>query len=100
MDIDWATLKAEATKAMKKAYAPYSNFPVGAAALTDKGEIISGSHTGAIRTWDLGANKCAHELMPEGDTPIASVAIAADASLVAAANFNGSCFFWAPGDEE
>jgi G protein beta subunit-like protein len=66
----------------------------------NQGELISGSHAGAIRTWDLAANKCSHELLPEGDTPVASVAVAADASLVAAANFNGSCFFWAPGDEE
>lgn len=66
----------------------------------NQGEIVSGAHTGAIRTWDLGAAKCSHELLPEGDTPIASVAIAADASLLAAANFNGSCFLWAPGGEE
>ena len=56
MDIDWATLKAEATKAMKKAYAPYSNFPVGAAALTDKGEIISGCN---VENASYGLGLCA-----------------------------------------
>ena len=66
----------------------------------NQGELISGSHTGAVRTWDIGANKCTHELLPEGDTPISAVAITADAGLVAASNFNGSCFFWAPGDAE
>jgi cytidine deaminase len=42
MEIDWKQLTAVATAAMQKAYAPYSNFPVGAAALTDDGRIISG----------------------------------------------------------
>jgi cytidine deaminase len=56
VDIDWATLKAEATKAMKKAYAPYSNFPVGAAALTDKGEIISGCN---VENASYGVTLCA-----------------------------------------
>ena len=56
MEIDWAALKAEATKAMKKAYAPYSNFPVGAAALTDKGEIISGCN---VENASYGVGLCA-----------------------------------------
>jgi cytidine deaminase len=42
MNIDWNTLKQEAIAAMKKAYVPYSKFPVGAAALTDDGRIVSG----------------------------------------------------------
>ena len=63
----------------------------------NQGELISGDHGGAIRLWDLTANKCSAELVPEGDTPVASLAIAVDASLLAAANFNGNCYFWAPG---
>ena len=66
----------------------------------NQGELISGSHMGALRTWDIGANKCSHELVPEGDTPVSSVAITSDASIVAASNFNGSCFFWTPGETE
>ena len=42
MEIDWESLKAEAIKAMGSAYAPYSHFPVGAAALVDDGRIVSG----------------------------------------------------------
>ena len=64
----------------------------------NQGELISGDHTGAVRVWDLAANKCSSELVPEGDTPISSVAIAGDASLVAAGNFNGNCYFWSPGE--
>ena len=43
MDIDWSKLTAAATEAMHNAYAPYSNYPVGAAALVDDGRIISGA---------------------------------------------------------
>ena len=65
----------------------------------NQGELISGDHAGAVRVWDLVANKCSSELVPEGDTPVSSVSIAGDASLLAAANFNGTCFFWAPPTE-
>ncbi|WP_196837087.1 cytidine deaminase [Zhihengliuella flava] len=39
---DWDRLKEAAQSAMGKAYAPYSKFPVGAAALTSDGRLISG----------------------------------------------------------
>jgi cytidine deaminase len=39
---DWASLKERATQAMARAYAPYSKFPVGAAALVDDGRVIVG----------------------------------------------------------
>ena len=43
MDVrDWAMLRAAATEAMGRAYAPYSGFPVGAAALVDDGRIVTG----------------------------------------------------------
>lgn len=42
MEIDWAGLRAAATEAMRKAYAPYSNFPVGAAGLVDDGRTVIG----------------------------------------------------------
>ena len=35
MEIDWDLLRAEALEAMKKAYVPYSKFPVGVAALVE-----------------------------------------------------------------
>lgn len=38
----WETLHKEAVRAMRLAYAPYSKFPVGAAALVDDGRIVSG----------------------------------------------------------
>jgi len=42
LEIDWKQLTAVAKTAMEKAYAPYSNFPVGVAALVDDGRVISG----------------------------------------------------------
>ena len=34
----------KAIEAMENSYSPYSNFPVGAAVLTEEGEIITGSN--------------------------------------------------------
>lgn len=41
-DFDWEALRAEATEAMRHAYAPYSGYRVGAAALVDDGRRVSG----------------------------------------------------------
>jgi len=38
----WAKLRKAAVAAMKQAYAPYSTFPVGAAALVTDGRIVTG----------------------------------------------------------
>ena len=67
----------------------------------NQAELISADHSGTLRVWDLAAGKCAAELCPEVDSPLSSVGIAADASIVVAANFNGSVFCWRPraGDE-
>lgn len=40
--IDWPALRTAAREIMSKAYAPYSRFPVGAAALVDDGRIVVG----------------------------------------------------------
>jgi cytidine deaminase len=42
VEINWPALRAAASDAMERAYAPYSNYPVGAAALTDSGRIVAG----------------------------------------------------------
>ncbi len=42
VSIDWDRLVEEARAVMLRAYAPYSNFPVGAAGLVDDGRIITG----------------------------------------------------------
>src|ERR671928_1934629 len=40
--IDWPALRRAALEAMGRAYAPYSKFPVGAAALVDDGRVVVG----------------------------------------------------------
>ncbi|MFF1908378.1 cytidine deaminase [Kitasatospora sp. NPDC003701] len=40
--IDWEALRAAAREAMTHAYAPYSRFRVGAAALVDDGRVVTG----------------------------------------------------------
>ncbi len=41
-DFDWDSLKARAIEAATHAYAPYSHFPVGAAAQVDDGRVVVG----------------------------------------------------------
>ncbi|HEY1488069.1 MAG TPA: cytidine deaminase [Micromonosporaceae bacterium] len=55
-DIDWAELRAAATDAMHSAYAPYSRFPVGAAALVDDGRIVRGCN---VENASYGLGLCA-----------------------------------------
>ena len=40
--MDWSELKAQAVTAAERAYAPYSRFPVGAAAMVDDGRVVVG----------------------------------------------------------
>ncbi|HLT66307.1 MAG TPA: cytidine deaminase [Microbacterium sp.] len=44
-DIDWNRLREAAIAAMECAYAPYSNYKVGAAAYVSDGRIVSGCNT-------------------------------------------------------
>ncbi len=41
-DIDWPALRAAAIEVAARAYAPYSGYPVGAAALVDDGRVVVG----------------------------------------------------------
>lgn len=40
--IDWALLRAQAVEVCARAYVPYSRFPVGVAALTTHGRVLTG----------------------------------------------------------
>lgn len=40
--VDWPALRAAAVEAGRLAYAPYSNYPVGAAGLVDDGRVLTG----------------------------------------------------------
>ncbi|MFI6792461.1 cytidine deaminase [Nonomuraea sp. NPDC050383] len=53
---DWDGLRAAATEAMHRAYAPYSKFPVGAAALVDDGRVVTGCN---VENASYGVGLCA-----------------------------------------
>lgn len=55
-DIDWGALREAAVEANAKAYVPYSNFPVGVAALVDDGRIIAGCN---VENASYGVTLCA-----------------------------------------
>ncbi|MEU5580085.1 MULTISPECIES: cytidine deaminase [Streptomyces] len=53
---DWDALREAAREAMSRAYAPYSGFPVGAAALVDDGRTVSGCN---VENASYGLGLCA-----------------------------------------
>lgn len=55
-EINWDELKSAAIAAMRNAYAPYSHFPVGAAALVEDGRIVSGCN---VENASYGIGLCA-----------------------------------------
>lgn len=55
-DINWIELEAAARAMMDRAYAPYSQFKVGAAGLTDDGRIVAGCN---VENAAYGVGLCA-----------------------------------------
>ena len=56
LEPDWAILRQAAHDIMTKAYAPYSNYSVGAAALVDDGRIVVGCN---VENVSYGLGLCA-----------------------------------------
>ena len=54
--VDWETLRSAARDVMTRAYAPYSGFPVGAAALVDDGRVVAGCN---VENASYGVGLCA-----------------------------------------
>lgn len=44
--------------------------------------------------WDLTANACSCELVPEVGTAVRSLTVALDGSMIVAANNHGTCYVW------
>jgi len=56
MEPDWDALRTAAVAAMAHAYAPYSNFPVGVAAMVDDGRTVVGAN---VENASYGLGLCA-----------------------------------------
>jgi cytidine deaminase len=56
VDVDWKSLRDSAIGVMSRAYAPYSRFPVGAAALTSDRRIVVGCN---VENVSYGLGLCA-----------------------------------------
>ncbi|WP_146341385.1 cytidine deaminase [Nesterenkonia sp. NBAIMH1] len=55
-DVEFEGLVQAAQEAMSAAYAPYSRYPVGAAALTDSGQVVTGCN---VENASYGVGLCA-----------------------------------------
>lgn len=81
----WKTLRERALQAMTKAYAPYSKFPVGVAALVDDGRVVTGAN---IENASYGLGLCAEcslvtdLIMTGGGTLVAFVCVDGDGNTL------------------
>jgi len=55
-DLDWEALRAQAIEASRRAYVPYSRYPVGVAGLVDDGRVLSACN---VENASYGLSLCA-----------------------------------------
>ncbi|GAA4404590.1 cytidine deaminase [Tsukamurella soli] len=72
--IDWDALRHSAFEVMGRAYAPYSHYPVGAAALTSDGHVVTGCN---VENVSYGLTLCAECAL------VGSLAISGGGRLIA-----------------
>jgi cytidine deaminase len=90
---DALALLQSAAQAAKGAYAPYSHFPVGAALLTDRGEVVPGCN---VENASYGLTLCAERValvkaVSEGKRRFTALAVWADARPYGAVTPCGAC---------
>ena len=97
MAVDWEALRAAAVEASARAYAPYSNYRVGAAAIVDDGRVVTGCN---VENASYGLTVCAERTAAQrmiaehgaGDTDARRIVVAAVVGLKAAPCFPcGAC---------
>ena len=85
VEIDWKLLQDKAIAVTKTAYAPYSKFPVGAAALVDDSRVVAGCN---VENVSYGLGLCAECSVvcalhsSGGGRLVALVCVAADGELL------------------
>ncbi|KAJ9651062.1 TOR complex subunit lst8 [Neophaeococcomyces mojaviensis] len=60
----------------------------------NQGEIVSADRAGNVRVFDLGSDRCTHQLIPAEEVSVSSVSVANDGSLLAAGNNHGDVYIW------
>ncbi|KAI9010933.1 WD40-repeat-containing domain protein [Phycomyces nitens] len=65
----------------------------------NQGELITCDQNGSVKIWDLTAQACTHELVPEEDVPMRSVSVASDGTMLVAVNNKGNCYVWKMSDK-
>jgi cytidine deaminase len=91
--LDFVGLHGAAEKARALAYAPYSGFTVGAALLTDSGQVVTG---GNVENGSYGVTICAERAavvraLAEGHRKFQAIAIAGDTDRVETLASCGAC---------
>jgi cytidine deaminase len=81
MTVDWDGLRAAAVEVMRRAYAPYSRFPVGVAGLADDGRVVVGCN---VENASYGVGLCAECGM------VSALAASGGGRLVAVACVDGA----------
>ncbi|MEI8066212.1 MAG: cytidine deaminase [Actinomycetes bacterium] len=87
-EIDWEVLHERAKSIMLKAYAPYSKFPVGVAALVDDGRIVEGCN---VENASYGLGLCAECGLVSQLTSTGGGRLIAAVCVDAAGNFLSPC---------